>query len=623
MKESAIYFCENLGGRLNNVRISIVDAQDFESVVLATNTTDTVREKDAIKSLKIHNSKSSFGEGMEEAYNILAASEAENKAVILFSCGEHKGYEKQEAIYGYGQTFRESGCGTYSVLITPEEEGATNMLLFAGAAQNICFINDIDRFTDIFAGEKVVEDQENDFIAAFTDLAEKPEEGLCFNPENERYEAVFNGEAVTPKVLVTSSQGILKEGTDYTLKYSGNTKLNAKGNPATVTITGKGNYSGKKVLEFYLLQDESEGPKEGTLAVKIKFKASRHVYNGKAQTVTCTTDSEAGELSVTDASGKLLTLGEDFILKYNSNVNVGTAKVTVRGIGEYTGSVTKTFKITPDTASEIVALVDESAPVIYDPKGASPRLNVTVSRGEETQVLKEGKDYVINCKNNKKVGTAKCTVSFLGNFKGHGKIKDIPFTIIPASFKKADIIVPNVAYNYKKAGTYRSKPIISIDGVLLSKNDYDVKYFCGGRELEKKEKITLDVWNEEYSRNIDVVITGKGNYEGDVFYSDYNVILSLAAIDLSKAQIVAKEQNAKGKNVPIKTQQYTGSEVKPEVAVVVTVKGQKVRVPSYMYEVKYLNNVKAGTATVMIIARGEDTVGKCKTTFTIAAKKIK
>lgn len=626
MKESATYFCEKLGGRLNNTRISIVDAGGYDYYYVK-NSTDVIWEKEVINNFGIIPGNAYYEDGLSQAYHIIQESDSEYKAVIFFGAGDVGRYGNEESdqrdAYGYGQAFREIGCETYSLAVTPEEQGAACLILFAGDVNRVAFINDIDRFTDIFAGEKVVEDQENDFIAAFTDLAEKPEEGLCFNPEKDRYEAVFKGEAVTPKVLVTSSQGILKEGTDYTLKYSGNTKLNAKGNPATVTITGKGNYSGKKVLEFYLLQDESEGPKEGTLAVKIEFKASGHVYNGKAQTVTCTTDSEAGELSVTDASGKLLTLGEDFILKYNTNVNVGTAKVTVRGIGEYKGSVTKTFKITPDTASEIAALVDESAPVIYDPKGASPRLNVTVSRGEETQVLKEGKDYVINCKNNKKVGTAKCTVSFLGNFKGHGKIKDIPFTIIPASFKKADIIVPNVAYNYKKAGTYRSKPIISIDGVLLSKNDYDVKYFCGGRELEKKEKITLDVWNEEYSRNIDVVITGKGNYEGDVFYSDYNVILSLAAIDLSKAQIVAREQNAKGKNVPIKTQQYTGSEVKPEVAVVVTVKGRKVRVPSYMYEVKYLNNVKAGKATVMIVGKGGDTVGKCKTTFTIAAKKIR
>ena len=38
--------------------------------------------------------------------------------------------------------------------------------------------------------------------------------------------------------------------------------------------------------------------------------------------------------------------GYDYTVTYSNNVNVGTAKITIKGIGNYTGTVTKTFKIT-------------------------------------------------------------------------------------------------------------------------------------------------------------------------------------------------------------------------------------------------------------------------------------
>ncbi|MBQ9673221.1 MAG: hypothetical protein IJV39_01195 [Ruminococcus sp.] len=45
-------------------------------------------------------------------------------------------------------------------------------------------------------------------------------------------------------------------------------------------------------------------------------------------------------------NGKKLTLNTDYTVSYSSNKNVGTAKIKIKGIGKYTGTVTKTFKIT-------------------------------------------------------------------------------------------------------------------------------------------------------------------------------------------------------------------------------------------------------------------------------------
>ena len=98
-----------------------------------------------------------------------------------------------------------------------------------------------------------------------TDYGIRP--ALCFNPssvgaygsgETTVYQIksiklsstalVYNGKVRTPSVIVKDSKGnTLKKDTDYTVKYSSGRK-----NPGTykVTVTFKGNYSGKKTLSF-------------------------------------------------------------------------------------------------------------------------------------------------------------------------------------------------------------------------------------------------------------------------------------------------------------------------------------------------------------------------------------
>ena len=46
---------------------------------------------------------------------------------------------------------------------------------------------------------------------------------------------------------------------------------------------------------------------------------------------------------------KKLTLNKDYTLAYKNNKNVGKATVTIKGKGNYTSSVSKTFTINPKT----------------------------------------------------------------------------------------------------------------------------------------------------------------------------------------------------------------------------------------------------------------------------------
>ena len=56
----------------------------------------------------------------------------------------------------------------------------------------------------------------------------------------------YTGKALKPSVTVKDGSATLKEGTDYTLSYKNNTKVGT----ATVTVTGKGSYTGTKTATF-------------------------------------------------------------------------------------------------------------------------------------------------------------------------------------------------------------------------------------------------------------------------------------------------------------------------------------------------------------------------------------
>lgn len=63
----------------------------------------------------------------------------------------------------------------------------------------------------------------------------------------------YTGEALTPEVTVTASNGIvLTKDTDYTVSYANNTEVGT----ATVTITGKGDWKGTITKNFTITQTE-------------------------------------------------------------------------------------------------------------------------------------------------------------------------------------------------------------------------------------------------------------------------------------------------------------------------------------------------------------------------------
>ena len=152
----------------------------------------------------------------------------------------------------------------------------------------------------------------------------------------------YDGKAKKPGVTVKLNGKTLKNGTDYTVSYSNNTKVGT----ATVKITGKGNYTGSVSKTFSIKNNFKKATVSG-----ISTKA----FTGKNITQSITVKY----------NGKTLKNGTDYTVSYSNSQNIGTATVKITGKGSYTGTITKTFKINP-AKQEIQKLTAKSKAFFVD-----------------------------------------------------------------------------------------------------------------------------------------------------------------------------------------------------------------------------------------------------------------
>ena len=211
--------------------------------------------------------------------------------------------------------------------------------------------------------------------------------------------------------------------------------------------------------------------------------------------------------TVTDKADKKLKAGTDYIVEYSTSdfTNVGTIEVVIKGKGNYTGTVTRTYKITPksvtvtaDNKSKVFGEKDPEWTATVDGTLGNDTVDYTLTReaGEAA-----GK-YEITVKGDKLQGNY--TVTYVA-----GTLTITRQSIDPGT----DPEKPNPDYtgakvNSPKDEVYDGKehkwiPTVTdkADKKLKAGTDYTVEYS------------TSDFTNVG---TIKVTITGKGNYTGTV-----------------------------------------------------------------------------------------------------------
>lgn len=369
-------------------------------------------------------------------------------------------------------------------------------------------------------------------------------------------DAVYTGSPIKPAVTVKDGGTELAAGKDYTVSYSKNKAVGT----ATVTVKGKGNYSGTIKLPFAINpMDLAQAQTAGKIDVRVNDIA----YTGKALRPAVQIYEKV------DGKEKKIPAG-GYTLSYTNNTEMGTGTVTISGKGSYTGTVTAQFRIVEKAKLVTSLKVDKIADAIYTGTAIEP--DVTVTDG--TYTLVKGTDYELSYKNQYNAGKATVTIKGIGSYAGS---KDVTYKIGKRAVGNKTVLgegfeigqIPDEKYT-----GYALKP--------------DVVVKDQGKTLVPGTDYKLSYRNNTKIGTASVTLTGIGNYSGS-----YNAI---------RFNIVSWDYN--GLQAQIEDQVYTGKALKPQVTFYTG--GEAVTLKSgTAVKVVYKDNKNAGTAAVTITGKGE------------------
>lgn len=349
-----------------------------------------------------------------------------------------------------------------------------------------------------------------------------------------------------------------------------------------VTITGKGNYSGKASFWYFIGDDISSD-------AKISISPTTAVFNSQNQypTVTisgvdknkCTIGNYRGEVLVEN-----LITDKDFI-------DAGTYFIRVEGDpskGTYaTKPETLTFTITPRAFSNSLVIDGFKKEYAYTGYEIRPvGISVTDYIDNIKYRLTEEEDYVLTYSNNLNAGIAYINVKGQGNFSGSASTN---FLITSSTISSGGIFGSN-SFLDEGSGEISGAVPVAPNNVKLTMDTSDAMYYTG-KAVYPKVSISGMTENVDYtvtfSNNVEVgmgvaTINGIGNNNG-VITKNFRIIAPLSKCTIS----------------PIPAQQYTGSAVTPSLTVRC---GNTVLMEGTDYTVTYSNNINIGTATATIRA---------------------
>lgn len=305
-------------------------------------------------------------------------------------------------------------------------------------------------------------------------------------------ELTYTGNELTQTVTVTVNGKTLTVGTDYTVSDLTGTEPGSY----PVTVAGTGNYTGTVTKSF-------EIAKADISSAEITYDAGPYGYTGKEW---------KPEVAVS-FNVAALTADTDYTVSYENNINAGTAKIIITGIGDhFTGSTEKTFTI--NSAEISGCTFAPIADVTYNTKAQTPAVTVANSGRILT-----ADDYDVKYTDNINAGTATVTVTGKGNFTGTASktftINKAGLTLNPCTISElcteTDLKTRTLPSDFFLAGETETGFSIKLTAV----EGGDDIFAVAPAVVEGENKITFRLKNEVGAATFTVTVTPvSGNYNG-------------------------------------------------------------------------------------------------------------
>lgn len=357
-------------------------------------------------------------------------------------------------------------------------------------------------------------------------------------------DVTYTGKAFKPVVRVYDGENLLSLNKDYKVKYTNNTKAGT----ASITITGKGNYTGNITKSF---------------EIRAKNLNDRDIVIDNLYVNAPKNKKAVKPAPVVTRDGVKLKANRDYKVECldksaGAYVEPGTYTVTVKaseGSG-YEGSRDITIRLA-DPSNEVLmskVSVAKIADQIYDGSVKTPSLTVKYKKNV-TLIL--GEDYEAEYSGNTEIGTAAVTITGKGKYVG---VKKVTFRIVGTELKA------NMITGIPKTAEYTGEaiePTVTVNG-LTEGASYSVEYF-----------------NNIEIGTASVIIRGINNYSGSIKKNFKITAFDLEKNDHNRFVLVSQNMTApyaKGGSKPPVTATFNGKTLEEGVD----------------YKLSYKNNKQAG-----------------------------
>ncbi len=301
---------------------------------------------------------------------------------------------------------------------------------------------------------------------------------------------------------------------------------------------------------------------KGLFECTVTLESNSKIYTttGEKPVYVVEYDGTEHKPAVTVEDGeKLLVCGTDYEVDYVDNINAGTGKVIVRGIGDYTGRVTKTFDI-EQASQKITASISQSSIQVGKTAQITAKAeNDIFYTSSDNNIAEVSSSGVVT---GKAVGTANIYVWAKPSENYYRGKQTISVTVTTSSSSsssgaKTGISSCQVSLN-KSTYTYNGKaiePTVTVEDltkVQAGQPDGPV-VMASGKVLKKGKDYTVSYSDNVNAGKAKVTVTGKGNYTGKktMTFTIQKAKNTITASKISKkastkAQTVSLNAKAKG-----------------------------------------------------------------------------
>lgn len=432
-----------------------------------------------------------------------------------------------------------------------------------------------------FTGTKASSDAQFTIVAASIGEGTTAPAGGFYIGAIEPQPKVEGGAQPVPTLIHNGRK--LTYGTDYSCTYENNLEI---GTNAYVILHGVGNYTGSVKKKFAIKGNIAEAAI--TVPVSKAFKDYVPEDATDADGIEVTFDDEI-EVVLPDETE--LVKDTDYTVQYADNTWAGTAKVTIKGMGAWAGSVTKEVPITAELSEPGINVT--ISPQAYT---GSPVEPVPVITYYGTALVAGTHFVAYGYKDNVEIGTETASVQIVGN-EANGFSGSLTKTF-SIEVQKETLTVSGVEAAYK----YRGEQI---------KPELTVTYGT--------QTLSADEYTVTYGPNVNV-----GKNTGYVVVQYEDITESPIFFDI-EPQNMAELTATDGTSASFAEREYTGEEIMPKVTLQAKAGNAAYVMPESAYTVEKAagaDNTSVGTGRLVLKGDGKNIIGEKEVTFPITPKSL-